>query len=263
MPRAAVRRRQAGLSIVELMVGVTVGLIVVAAATVMVSGQLAENRRLLIETQMQQDLRAAADIIAREIRRQGALQENTGSSNRGVLETVFSDRTPFNVGFNPFYFGGNTGAMYGANITVGGLQRQVMFNYSAVDVQTAFNYLPGPYGFDLVGNAIRTRLPGSSDVWQPLTDPKLMKVTSFTVVESPAGSQASERIPCPTACPDGTTNCWPLVRSRELEVTIEAEAVSDSTVKRAIMTRVRLRNDEVKYHLSFAVTPPQWQVCPP
>ena len=65
------RQRQTGLSLVELMVGVAVGLFVVAGATLVVSNQLGDNRRLMLETQIQQDLRAAADLIARDLRRSG------------------------------------------------------------------------------------------------------------------------------------------------------------------------------------------------
>ena len=65
------RRRQRGLSIVELMVGMAIGLFVVAAASMLVVTQLSDNRRLTLETQVQQDLRATADIITRELRRAG------------------------------------------------------------------------------------------------------------------------------------------------------------------------------------------------
>ena len=67
-----------GLSLIELMVGIAVGLFIVAAATVLVSGQLGENRRLMLDTQLQQDLRATADIITRELRRANA---NSPSEN--------------------------------------------------------------------------------------------------------------------------------------------------------------------------------------
>ena len=65
------RRGQRGLSLVEMMVGVAIGLLIVAAAALMVSSQLVENRRLMLETQVQQDLRAAMDILTRELRRAG------------------------------------------------------------------------------------------------------------------------------------------------------------------------------------------------
>ncbi len=45
-------RSQRGLSLVELMVGITDGLFVVAAAATLVANQLSDNRRLLLETQV-------------------------------------------------------------------------------------------------------------------------------------------------------------------------------------------------------------------
>jgi type IV pilus assembly protein PilW len=60
-----------GLSIIELLIGIAIGLFVLAGATMVASNQLTDNRRLLLETQIQQDLRAAMDIIARDLRRGG------------------------------------------------------------------------------------------------------------------------------------------------------------------------------------------------
>jgi len=70
------RSAQQGLSLVELMVGITIGLFVVAAASLVVSNQLFDNRRLLLETQLQQDLRATMDIITRQLRRAGGQARN-------------------------------------------------------------------------------------------------------------------------------------------------------------------------------------------
>ena len=64
-------RRSRGLSIVELLVGTAVGLVVVAAATTVVTRHARENRALAIEARLVQDLRTAADIIARDLRRAG------------------------------------------------------------------------------------------------------------------------------------------------------------------------------------------------
>ena len=111
------KRRQTGLSIVELLVGVAIGLVITAAATLLMSGQLIENRRLLTETQVQQDLRAATDIMAREMRRVG------GSSELASLRSI--------------WYPGSA---------------QVVSNYNArqLNVPSAtaveFEYFPGPYG---------------------------------------------------------------------------------------------------------------------
>ncbi len=66
--RAALAR---GLSIVELMVGITISLFILAGATLVLTTQLDSNRRLLLEAQVQQDLRTAADMISRDVRRAG------------------------------------------------------------------------------------------------------------------------------------------------------------------------------------------------
>ena len=60
-----------GLSIVELMVGITIGLFILAGASLVLTTQLGDNRRLLLEAQVQQDLRAASDLVSREIRAAG------------------------------------------------------------------------------------------------------------------------------------------------------------------------------------------------
>ncbi|MEW6706160.1 MAG: prepilin-type N-terminal cleavage/methylation domain-containing protein [Pseudomonadota bacterium] len=62
-------KRQQGLSLVELMVGVAIGLMVVATASTLMGHQLHDARALQVEHQVDQDLRAAADLIVRDLRR--------------------------------------------------------------------------------------------------------------------------------------------------------------------------------------------------
>jgi hypothetical protein len=253
------RRRQAGLSIVELMVGVAIGLIVVAAATVMVSGQLSENRKLLIETQLQQDLRATADIIVRDLRRMGALPEERVSATPGILETLAPEAAASSAARNVFY--GNSVGVTPFSLGGSADAREIITNYAASDL--ASTYIPGPYGFKLESNGVlKSRLPGSFTSWQDLTDPKVMRVTRFAVVQSSPASLSSEVIPCPNLCPGGGTACWPRVVVRELAVTIEAQAATDASVRRAVTGRIRLRNDEVVMNVNSAVTPAAYEVCP-
>ncbi|MCA1416895.1 prepilin-type N-terminal cleavage/methylation domain-containing protein, partial [Bradyrhizobium sp. NBAIM20] len=60
-----------GLGLIELMVGITVGLIVAAGASLVAVNQINEHRRLMLEIQVQQDLRTAADLVQQELRRAG------------------------------------------------------------------------------------------------------------------------------------------------------------------------------------------------
>ena len=53
------------------MVGVAVGLFVAGGAAKLFVDNLSNNRRMLVETRINQDLRAATDLIARDLRRAG------------------------------------------------------------------------------------------------------------------------------------------------------------------------------------------------
>lgn len=214
-----------GLTIVELMVGIAVGLFVVAAAIALVSTQLHDNRRLLLETQVQQDLRAAADIITRELRRAG----HWPNAARFVWqpETVFVS--------NP----------YGASAATG----QVDFSYLRPTGDT------GPFGFKKEGNVLKTRLGLGG--WQDLTDGNTLRITGFSITPSDV---LATRLPCPKLCPDGTEDCWPTLTVRDLVIDIAGEAVSDPSVKRSLRTEVRLRNDAVTFNVPDAAAPTQ--ACP-
>lgn len=229
-PRPA---HQRGLSLVEVLVGVAVGLFVVAAAAMLTSTQLSGNRRLMTETQVQQDMRATADIITRELRRSGGW--NLSERQVWVPDPAlpFSAKPPTLTTFTPAA-GSATVVNYAYDRLAGGI--------GGAYPQTAF---------DLSGTTIRT-LMASPNVWQTLTDQNTLKVTAstgFTVaarhVSEPTPAAGPQRMPCPKLCPDGTTNCWPSVQVRELTVTIAGEATNDAAVKRTVRSIVRPRNDEL------------------
>jgi type IV pilus assembly protein PilW len=225
-------RLRRGLSLVELMVGVTIGLFVVAAATVMVSGQLGENRRLLVETQLQQDLRATADIITRELRRVGAWT---------LAETGVSTPTGLFFRFDQ--------AAYPASAPASGaVLNELQFKYEREGGAW------GPWGFKLEGGVIKSLQTGNS--WQDLTDPAVMFVDAFTITVERATPQ---QLPCPTLCPGGVTTCWPQLHVVDFVVYIEGRAKANLgiPVRRSITSRVRPRNDwvELKSGNPFAPCP--------
>lgn len=233
--RGAPCRRQRGLSIVELLVGVAIGLIVVAAASLVVATQLSENRKLLLETQVRQDLRATADIVTRELRRTGAWN----APHQGV----WYPGSP-GVARNPY----DTVTV----TTLGTDADQVVYAYFR---QTGS---AGPYGFKLEGNVLKSSLDGLA--YQELSDPRTLRVTNFTVtpVATNATPGPNASIPCPKLCPDGTQACWPTLNVRELDVVIEGQSVSDPSITRRLETRVRLRNDQFIFY-----DPATAQFCPP
>lgn len=227
-PAARPARRQQGLSIVEMMVGVAVGLFVVAAATTVSVTQITENRRLMLETQLHQDMRATTDIVTRELRRAS------------------------------FYFAAPESIWINDTSTPATNPRRTITPSSGLGAKTVgFSYdraptVNGPFGFRYRDDyKVGSRL-FSGSVWQDLTDTNTMTVNSFWV--RPV-SEESAKIPCPKLCPDSTTDCWPTVSVREYVIDISAAAKSDVNVTRAMSSRVRVRNDAVNFKAAGNVCP--------
>ncbi len=215
---AAPRGWQRGLSLVEMMVGLAVGLLVVAGATMVVTTQLGDNRRLMLETQLQQDLRASADIIARDLRRAGGW---TDTAQNGMWSTVASPTVNPYVAVSP---------------SSGVTSSQVTYNYFRVAGS------PTTFGFRLNNGALQSLL---GTAWQDLTDVRVMTVTTFDVTTRDGPPQQT---PCPTLCPGlplPATACWPTVTVRDFVIDISAQSVVDPAVQRSLSTSVRVRNDIV------------------
>jgi prepilin-type N-terminal cleavage/methylation domain-containing protein len=225
--------RQRGMSLVELMVGVTIGLFIVAAAVTLVAGQLSDNRRLTVELQVQQDLRATSDIITRQLRRAGfagveGAQASVATPDVDPALNALADITTAGPDFDEVGFA---------------------YYYNAGD--------NGPYGYRLVNGVIQAQMGGN---WQELTDPRTVRITGFTITPT-AGLQS--RLPCPEACADGTSNCWPELVVRELVIWIRGEAVGNAQLMREINSRVRLRNDWVRFNAPDPAGGPNNLLCPP
>jgi len=220
------QRRQRGLSIVELMVGVAIGLFVVAAATMLVSTQLSDNRRLMLETQVQQDLRASADIITRELRRAGHWAKARDGVWYAGNAAEFRD--------NPYTL---IAKADGTAFADGDASSTVLMSYARSGVEAEEDRVIEQLGFRLDNGVIQTRLGDGG--WQALTDGNTLKVTEFTV------TMKRQPLPleCAKPCPDPLVDCRPALEVRDLQVVIKGEAANDSNVKRSVDSKVRLRND--------------------
>lgn len=218
-------RRQRGLSIVELLVGIAVGLVVVAAATIMVAAQLADNRRLLLETQIQQDLRTTADLIARDLRRAGFWYDAprgtaAGGAALGMLPNPYAAVAPAD------------GAASAAELTYVYAHPSRTADDNVVNDDEV-------YGFRLRNGVVESQLGRGN--WQALTDAAALKVTRFLVT----AHQESTPLPCPRACSPGGTPCPPVQSVRAYTIDIAGQATSDAEVRRSVRSHVRLRNDLV------------------
>lgn len=218
-----IRRRQAGMSLVELLVGVTVGVFIVGGAIAMFAINLKTSRQMLVEARVSQDLRAAADVIARDLRRAGYWENAIASTitDSGGLNTTRSNNDSVAAD------SGNSQITYSVARDTAS-SRSASNNTMNDDEQ---------FGFRLSGGVLQMQVGVNN--WQPLTDPNIVTINSFalTAAETP--------ISVPDACPKTCTSDCPVVGVRSYLLQLQGTATSDSAVVRVLQERIRVRNDEI------------------
>ena len=238
---------QRGLSLVELMVGITVGLIVAAGASMVAVNQINEHRRLTLETQIQQDLRVAADLIQQDLRRAGfrGNPENgvwAPATNVGTLKQSEAVAATANV------YAGIT-VPTDDNLT----DRVVSYSYAKKDVDGNFNTGSEPLSNEHFGvrwgrsaQALYLML-GKKDGqpnWQPITDPDSVKIVDFSVELSSQDVYLVDF--CDRPCDkDVVGNTCPKQQVREIKFSIRGQATHDSKVVRTLSGVERVRADSL------------------
>lgn len=199
-------RRQRGLSLVELMVALLIGLVVVAGAFLVHLRHLQSSRQLLAEVRLHQDLRAVVDLVTRDLRRAGhwasAAQQNPPGAH------------------NP-------------NASVSADAQMVSYRFDSPSA------LSSEVSFSLSGGRIRMQIGDGTP--QTLTDPEVMTVTRFEI--QPVSERIDLSHLCDTACTD-PLSC-PHVEQRRFDLRVEARSTTDARIVRALDSSVLLRNDHL------------------
>ena len=220
--RRTLPRPQHGLSIVELMVGIVVGLLVVTGALSMSVGNLNKSRQLLVDVRFNQDLRMAADLITRDLRRAGYW----GAAITGTQAIGATSATAQNP------YAGATGS------SVAGFSYQ--FSRDVQENGTLDNN--EQFGFRIREGALQMR--SDADGWRDVTDTKIMTLADDGLLITPSETVLALGHLCPRACNAGVPNC-PTSTVRSYAVTLTATASADPATVRELRTTVRLRNDQL------------------
>jgi prepilin peptidase dependent protein B len=210
-------RRHRGLSMVELLVGVAIGLVVAAAAAKLLAGHIHESRKLLLEARLMQDLRTTTDLVTRDLRRAG----HWGAAASGVWAAGASG-----VLANPY-------AALAADTAASDV---VTFQFSRDSVENHQIDSNERFGFRLRHGAIDMKLGAAP--WQALTDSTTLTITAFSI--TPTVQNISLAGYCARAC---TGSSCPQQQVRSLAVRISGRALNDASVARSLHSDVRLRND--------------------
>ena len=213
-------RGELGFSIIELMVGIALALLIAAAATLLLSSSVSENRRLLLEARLTQDLRSAADLVIRQTRRAGywgtASTLGLWSARANAIPNPYAALTPDTS----------------ASDTIALRYSQDTIENNAVDDNEQV-------GFRLRNGALEAQLGERN--WQALTDSSTLVVTRFQIqphVQSVALESTCE-------CVATATCTAPQVQVRSVDIEISGHAVGDASVLRTVRSTARLRNDNV------------------
>lgn len=214
--------RSRGLSMIELLVGTAVGLIIVAAGTIVVVHNARENRSLVIEARLMQDLRTAADIVSRDLRRAGYWAASASGVRSDDGNAVIA---------NP----------YAAVTPDAAASDAVSLSFSRDASENGVVDSNERFGFRLRTSAIELQLGDNN--WQALTDPATLAVTTFSV--EPRTEETSLARFCAEPCAAGSTSCPPRQQIKSFAIAISGRSTLDASVRRSVQSAVRLRNVSV------------------
>lgn len=216
-------RQQRGLSLVELLVALALGLFLVWQGLTLLTVHLLENRDLTLQARLTQDLRSAALALARDVRRAGHWGEADAGLARG--------ETPARA--NPYL----------ALAPEAAASDSVRLRYSRDATENHRVDANEEFGYRLRNHAVDVLLGGS---WQTLTDAGSVRITALRVtprsveIEQPG---LCER-PCPPV-PAAGTACPPRARVSHLTIEISGQSPRDPSLQRTLRTSARVRNDGI------------------
>lgn len=217
------RSRLRGLGLVELMISISIGLLLLSGALDFLLRSLTTAGSGLRESRLSQELNATLDLITRDILRAGysSTAQNTLPANPFTQDAVPA---------------ANDG---GVSLAIAGC---ILYAYDMPGTANGARDLAERLGFKLQSAAVYTGTQATdcaSGTWQPLTDPKVSKITalSFEYLDGAGNLAAPQR---PILLASGTN--W-AVCTRLIRVTISGHLVDNPSAPRTLTQNVRVRND--------------------
>ena len=261
-------RHQAGISLVELLVGLAVSLVVLGGISTVYLNSSRGARLMSAANQLNQDMRSVMDIMVNDIRRAGHWASATSGANPFTAATAI-----------PQIAAAGNCILYSYDATfAGGTAGSVDSNVSYMDF----------FGFRLANGAVQTLLPtanlsstatattcATDNLWENLTDPRAVTVTALTL--DTVGSQCIAFIPSTYSAANTTTftawtatagaigpacdattlgspglvsgtfpaNSNTFVETRQINITLSALSVVDSTLTGSLTETALVRNNRV------------------
>lgn len=220
-----------GITIVELLIGVAIGLFILIGVSELFVRNITNSRRILVEARINQDLRAAMDLITRDLRRAAYW----GDALEGVKATGSTSATKV----NPY------------NVVTPSGTTQISYAYSRDATENnVLNTSTEQFGFrlDTTNHAIQMYV---GDAWQTITNTDILSIPNGGFTITPVETSVDIRAACAKTCvdtvlppsvPTATENC-PRIQVRTYNVVLTGNSKSDAAVSRTLRSQVRVRND--------------------
>lgn len=233
-------RRQVGVSLIELMVGMVIGLIIVGAASTVYVNAVRSGSDTLRSAKLNIELRGAMDMMVAEIRRAGYSLDTANLSSNPFTQTTTTDLAAPGTGC-------------------------ILFSYDAngngtVDTSDFF-------GFKLTGSAASMRFGGTSasngvncaaagGSWESITDPNSVIVDSLTFaiayqcMNAQTGLSSSVE-PCSTGnsvytAAMAAASKSDLIEIRDVTISLVGHHKDDALTTMSLSQSVRVRNDRIQ-----------------
>jgi len=159
--------KQYGISLVELMISMTLGLASITAMASLVGHGIALNSSLLAKSRLDEEMNAVVAVVSHDLKRSGYY---------ALTKEMAENPTDFS---NPF-----DGSLSVAAYTAEPINSCINFAYDR-NKNGLLDTSPNNemYGFRLRDHAVEIRLSGAAcdeSGWHDLTDPKVVQVTALT-----------------------------------------------------------------------------------
>ena len=225
------RRHGHGVSLVELLVGLAIGLFLLAGALSLFSAQSQNAKAVVLEQQVNRNLRQAMDFLSQDLRRAGAWENAIAGAPRPSGAPVRNPHATIASTASRIQYS------YGQDIARG---QPTGLNSANVDEQ---------FGIRLNNGVLEAAI--GQDQWQALTDTAAVEVTRFVVTPAVATVDADEvcQRPCCEAvllprCPqvNAPQGC-PRVERWRFDIELEGRSRRDPTLVRTLRGRALVRNE--------------------
>lgn len=245
-------KKQQGLSLIELMIGLTIGLILTGIVLKIYITSVKSSSDNLNITMLNQELRSLLHLIDHDVRRAGFWAAVPGTDD---LST-----DPFMSSPNDLNISATTGEAANSCITYSyDLDKDKLVDVGTSATAAPFNAAPydsgniEQYGFRLNGTSVemRTGLASASEssfdcnsgAWTGVTDSN----TEITGLDFNLTTQYLN-VTNGAACSPATTNCCTTGQAcqliRDVSISITGRIVNDPNVVKTVTASTRIRNDK-------------------